>query len=291
MLGQGRFRRTLRVMTTSSASHPVGAQALMRGLTVIDAVFEGHHDLAAIGERIQCTRSTTHRLVSALVHAGYLRHDAQGYQLGLKLATLGAHAREQMPLAALARPIIEALAQTCGDSVHLGVREHDDVVYLDKIRGSRGLEMRSRPGLRLPLALTGVGRALMLDLGEDEWQRLYTQARDHQRRQPDLLVAGLSPLEVPDWPDYRTRLIDYRHTGVVLDLEDNERGIRCVAAPVRDERGVIIAAISIASATPWMSDARLAELGPKVRDAAARLSTRIARPDTSLSSSAGAFHE
>ncbi|GHC21917.1 IclR family transcriptional regulator [Kushneria pakistanensis] len=282
-------------MTTSLSAQPVGAQALLRGLAVIDAVAAGHHGLAAIGEHINCTRSTTHRLVSALVHAGYLRHGAQGYQLGLKLATLGALAREQTPLAALARPIIEALAQTCGDSVHLGVREGDDVVYLDKVAGSRGLEMRSRPGLRLPLALTGVGRALMLDLQEPQWQRLYTQARDHQARQSDAPVAGLSPLEPPAWPEYRNRLLDYQRTSVVLDLEDNERGIRCVAAPVRDEHGMIVAAISIASATPWMSDARLAELAPRVRDAAAQLSHRIARPDlhpdADFSPPAGASHE
>lgn len=267
----------------------------MRGLAVIDAVAEGHHGLAAIGEHIGCTRSTTHRLVSALIHAGYLRHGAQGYQLGLKLATLGTRAREQMPLVTLARPIIETLAQNCGDSVHLGVREGDDVVYLDKVRGSRGLEMRSRPGLRLPLALTGVGRALMLDLDEAQWQRLHALACDRHRHQGEAPIAGLSPLEPPAWPEYRARLIDYRDTGVVLDLEDNERGIRCVAAPVRDEQGMIVAAISIASATPWMSDARLTELGPKVHDAAAQLSNRIARPDlppdATFFSSAGAFHE
>ncbi|WP_445620468.1 IclR family transcriptional regulator [Kushneria sp. Sum13] len=286
-------------MTTSLSAplpeRPVGAQALMRGLAVLDAVAEGHHGLAAIGERIQCTRSTTHRLVSALVHAGYLRQDAHGYQLGIKLATLGTRAREQMPLVTLARPIIETLARNCGDSVHLGVREGDDVVYLDKIRGSRGLEMRSRPGLRLPLALTGVGRALMLDLDEAQWQRLHALACERHRHQGEVPVAGLSPLEPPAWPEYRARLIDYQKTGVVLDLEDNERGIRCVAAPVRDEQGMIVAAISIASATPWMSDARLTELGPNVHDAAAQLSNRIARPDlypdSALFSPAGASHD
>ncbi|ART63365.1 IclR family transcriptional regulator [Kushneria marisflavi] len=282
-------------MTTSLSTRPAGAQALMRGLAVLDAVYEGHHDLAAIGAHIQCTRSTTHRLVSALLHAGYLRQSAHGYQLGARLATLGTRAREQMPLVTLARPIIEALAQHCGDSVHLGIRDGDDVVYLDKIRGSRGLEMRSRPGLRLPLALTGVGRALMLDLDEAQWQRLYTLACNHQARQVEAPVAGLAPLIPPAWPDYQARLLDYQRTGIVLDLEDNERGIRCVAAPVRDERGMIVAAISIASATPWMSDARLAELGPSVRDAAAQLSQRIARPehypDSAFSLSAGAFHD
>lgn len=286
-------------MTTSLSTRPAGAQALMRGLAVIDAVADGHHDLAAIGECIQCTRSTTHRLVSALVHAGYLRQSARGYRLGLKLATLGARAREQMPLAALARPVIETLAHDCGDSVHLGIRDGDHVIYLDKIDGSRGLEMRSRPGLRLPLALTGVGRALMLDLDEPQWQQLYTRGVEHQARQPEVPVAGLAPLVPPDWPEYRSRLLEYQKTGVVLDLEDNERGIRCVAAPVRDARGMIVAAISVASATPWMSDARLTELAPKVRAAAAQLSHRIvgsdrhsdSQPEPDLSSPAGAFHE
>ncbi|RKR03394.1 IclR family transcriptional regulator [Kushneria sinocarnis] len=264
-------------MNDTSAT-PAGTQALMRGLAVIEAVAEGSTSLAAIGERIGCSRSTTHRLVGALVSTGYLRQGADGYRLGSHLIGLGARAREQSPLSALARPVLAQLAERCGDTVHLGIREGDDVLYLDKVAGSRGLEMRSRIGLRMPLALTGVGRALMLALPEAEWQRLFERALTERTASGD---AAVTPAHAPpEWPAYRARLHDYARRGVVFDLEDNELGIRCVAAPVRDAGGDIVAALSVASASPWMPESRLAALAPEVSAAAEQLSRELGWRDS-----------
>ncbi|OHV08724.1 IclR family transcriptional regulator [Kushneria phosphatilytica] len=262
------------MIETSTA--PSGTQALMRGLAVVEAVAEGCTSLATIGERIDCSRSTTHRLVAALVSAGYLRQGPDGYRLGSHLIGLGARAREQSPLSALARPILLQLAEQCGDTVHLGIREDDDVLYLEKVAGSRGLEMRSRIGLRMPLALTGVGRALMLMLPESEWQRLFERALA-ERPASGVITPAHVP---PEWPDYRARLHDDARRGVVFDLEDNELGIRCVAAPVRDDSGDIVAAISVASASPWMPESRLDALAPEVSHAAHQLSRELGWRDS-----------
>src|SRR5690606_25837139 len=111
--------------------------------------------------------------VAALVQAGYLRSELQGYRLGPRLIELGYRARSQMPLIQIARPHLQRLADSTRDTVHIGVREDGDVLYIDKLSSSRGLEMRSRIGLRMPMALTGIGKALMLDLPASEWLALY----------------------------------------------------------------------------------------------------------------------
>ncbi len=98
------------------------------------------------------------------MQARYLRQVQGGYLLGPKLIELGAVSLEQMPLSTVARPHLERLADATRDTIHLGVREGGDVLYIDKIPGTRGLEMRSRIGHRMPLAWTGIGKALMLDL-------------------------------------------------------------------------------------------------------------------------------
>jgi DNA-binding IclR family transcriptional regulator len=252
-------------MNEQNKNTPAGAQALFRGLAVIDAVAEGAVTLQRIGDVIGCTRSTTHRLVSALVQANYLRASNGEYQLGSRLIELGFRARAQVPLIQIARPHLCALSEGCGDTIHLGVREGDDVFYLDKVAGGRGLEMRSRIGMRMPLALTGVGKALMLDLDETEWARLY-DAGVSRRAGPGLRE------EFTQWPDYLAQLKRYAAGGYSLDLEENELGIRCVAAPIRDAGGVIVAALSVASAITYMPESRLEELRPGVVDAARAIS-------------------
>ena len=115
------------------------------------------------------------------MQARYLRQVQGGYLLGPKLIELGTIALEQMPLTAVARPHLEALAEHTHDTIHLGVRDGDDVLYIDKIPGTRGLEMRSRVGHRMPLASTGIGKAMMLDLPPDAWQRCSTRRTGRSR--------------------------------------------------------------------------------------------------------------
>jgi DNA-binding IclR family transcriptional regulator len=174
-----------------------------------------------------------------------------------------------MPLTAVARPHLEALSAATLDTIHLGVRDGDDVLYIDKIPGTRGLEMRSRIGHRMPLASTGIGKALMLDLSPQTWSLLFDAARraqesvrsDHDAR--------------PDKPMFLQRLVRYSAGGYAFDLEENEPSIRCVAAPIRDAGGAIIAAVSVASTIPYMPLERMEELVPIVQREARAISEEL----------------
>jgi len=250
---------------------PTGTQTLLRGLGVVQAVASGARDLKEIARVIGTTRSTTHRLVSCLVEERYLRVLPQvGYLLGPKLIELGFQAREEVPLAMLARPYLDELSALTGDTVHLAIREGDDVLYLHKNPGRNGPEMRSRVGHRMPLARTGIGKALMIDCTQDEWQRLY---------QISLPVGGKSMVwpqhQEQSWEQFRQRMLDYVAGGYAFDLEDNEPSIRCVAAPVRDASNRIVAGISIASTVPYMPLEKMAELIPLIKQTAARLSAEL----------------
>lgn len=242
-----------------TSAFPPGTQTLTRGLSVIEAVAEGHSTLMEIASVIGCSRSTTHRLASTLVQAGYLRStssaNGQSFILGSRLVEMGFLARDHLPVVTLARDHLTALgAKTC-DTVHLGIREGVEVLYLDKIPGQRGLEMRSRIGKRMPLASTGLGKALMLDLPESEWRTLYNVALSH---------PATPHARLPDWSDYRAGLRQSGLMSCAFDLEENEPGIRCVAAPIRDAGGKVVAAVSLASATIYMSEIRMHELAPSV---------------------------
>ena len=243
----------------SADKQPVaGTQTLMRGLALLECVADGVNDVKGIAARLGTPRSTAHRMLNSLVSEGYLHHiPYRGYLLGPKLIRLGTIALEQRPLVPIARPHLEALAAQCGDTVHLGQVDGDCVLYLDKIPGTRGLEMRSQIGQRKPIASTGVGKALMLGIAQERWPALYEAAwaDQVQRGQQPMLAA---------WAQYQETMRGYLRQGWVYDLEEHELGIRCVGAPVFDVSGKLVAAVSVASAVPYMSEARMAELGPQV---------------------------
>ncbi len=251
------------------AAQQAGTQTLLRGLAILEAVAGGARDMRAIAAALGTTRSTTHRLVSSLAQARYLRQVQGGYLLGPKLIELGTIALEQMPLTAVARPHLDALAQATLDTIHLGVRDGDDVLYIDKIPGTRGLEMRSRIGHRMPLASTGIGKALMLDLDPDMWRTLFEAAKRA------LSGVNFKPDRRPDVGTFLQRMAHYAAGGYTFDLEENETSIRCVAAPVRDASGAIVAGLSVASTIPYMSLDRMNELVPLVHRTARAISADL----------------
>lgn len=246
-----------------------GTQTLLRGLAVLELVAEGVADVKTIAAQLGTARSTTHRLLGSLVQQGYLHHTPyRGYLLGPKLMLLGSRAQDQRPLVALARPHLETLAQQTGDTVHLGVVDGEQVLYLDKVSGLKGLEMRSRVGQRMPLASTGVGKALMLALDETRWELLYLGAAQQR-------VGLTDKPPMRPWDSYLSEMRAYRAQGAVLDLEENEIGIRCVGVPVRDISGQVVAAISVASALPYMPEDRMHRIVPVVRRHALALSQAL----------------
>jgi DNA-binding IclR family transcriptional regulator len=222
-----------------------GSQTLLRGLDMLDKVIDGPIKLAELSARMGLTRSTTHRLANALIDRGFLTFlPREGYQLGPKLLQLGFLAQGQADVVQIARPRIEDLAAHSEDTVHLGRLENDLALYLDKIPGRRRVEISSRIGDRQPLTSTGLGKALLLDGSERHGGAFSTRIRrDGATRR---FAAWLE------------RMKGYVEAGRAFDLEENEDQIRCVAAPIRDASGAIVAAISVSSAAQYMDDARMA---------------------------------
>lgn len=246
-----------------------GSQTLQRGLDLLDRVVDGPVKLADLSERMGLARSTTHRLANALVERGFLTFlPREGYQLGPKLLHLGFLAQSQTDLVQIARPHLEALATASEDTVHLGRLDQDHALYLDKIPGRRRVEISSRIGDRHPLTLTGLGKSLLLDDGETVWRRLFDAENPNDGRHADY----------PLWLD---RMQGYVSEGRSFDLEENEDQIRCVAAPIRDASGAIVAAISVSSAAQYMDNERMAALSVDVRETARSISTDLGwSPDT-----------
>lgn len=238
-----------------------GALTLMRGLDVLDRVAKGDNTLGKISKSLGLNKSTVHRLATTLVESKYLvMGQREGYGLGTKLLELGFAASQQITVTRIARPHIVKLNADTGDTVNLGVLDGHQVHYIDKIPGTRRIEVRCVIGERQLLRPTGLGKALLIDEGEDTLREVFMRESREQPRYKYDLKSWLEVMKV------------YREGGYALDLDENEDRIRCVAAPVRDISGKIIAAISVSSAAQYMDDDRLSSLQTYVKDTAQAIS-------------------
>lgn len=231
-----------------------GAQTLMRGLDVLEAVARGLTDLSTLSRELGITRTTTHRLAAALVDRRYLNFvPREGYSLGPKLLELGFRAQRNMPLRQAAHAHLEALAERSLDTVQLGILEADEVLYLDKVPGKRRFDILSTIGDRYPVWSTGLGKALALDMDEARWARFF-----------DVGTAGTGRTSDERRQHWLAQMRAYAQAGVAYDLEESEPQLRCVAAPIRDGSGEIVAALSVSSFAQYMQPERMKELSADV---------------------------
>ncbi len=240
-----------------------GAQTLLHGLHALEEIARGARTQREVQDRLGLAKSTVHRLVNTLRVGNYVRDSEHGLVLGPALIELGFSAIAENPLVEVAQPALRKLAQQVRDTVHLAVEDGEKVLYLAKLPGQRGAEMRSRVGQRMPMTRTGIGKALLLD-SPDRWRRLY---------------AGEAPISTHTQSltadQFVERMGDFQSLGFALDVEENEPGIRCVAAPVVDPQGQIVGAVSVSATNPYMPADRMRELVPTVEDAADAISRAI----------------
>lgn len=193
-----------------------------------------------LSEKMKLPKGTTHRLLSSLSYFGYVRQDpkTRNYSLGFKLIELGNILLSQIDLRKEAEPFLRELAEKTKETVHMVFLDRNEIVYIDKIElnhNPSGLRMASRVGLRIPAHCCAVGKVLLSHLTEEELNRMI-----HEK---GLLKRTENTITNPT--ELKKHLKIVRAQGFAIDDEENERGIRCAAAPIYDEKGKAVAAISI----------------------------------------------
>ena len=236
-----------------------GAQTLMRALDILDEVIDGPVRAVDLARKLDMSKTTAHRLAHALKSRDYLSNTSDGFALGPKLLQLGALAGEQVDLVRHARPIMARLSEETGFCVFAGMREGDWSRHLERVTGTQRLRVATAPGDRRPIAETGLGKALILDEPETELKRLYKQSQD-----------GRIPAEkVEEW---LAKMRAFSAADQVRHESELGDGVRSVASPVRNAKGKICLALSIASAAQYLTDENIDELAGKVRETADKVS-------------------
>ncbi|MFT6925489.1 MAG: DNA-binding IclR family transcriptional regulator [Psychromonas sp.] len=217
--------------------------ALFKAIEVINAIAAGNRNLKDVCASVAFPKSTVHRILQGLIDARYIRDmPGIGLVLGTRIIQLGNIAQNDMPIKEIAHPFLRLLSEETNETVHLGIKDEDEVFYLDKVPGNRSIQLRSKIGDRLPLASTGVGKALMLDMPIREIHRLI---KSQIKKNPDEIIQ---------------RMKSYVAKGYCFDLEDNDDLVYCVAVPIRSHNEKIIASISITSVKEYMPIDRMNKL-------------------------------
>jgi DNA-binding IclR family transcriptional regulator len=241
---------------------------LDRALDVLEALAEGAEPLGVteLARRVGATKSAAYRILSNLERRGYVSKDATTarYRLGTRLAFLGHQSLGSFDVRQVGRPILEDLARQFQETVNLGVLDGDDIVYIDMIESNHGLRMAAKVGARDAVHATALGKAILAFLpARSLAQRLQRPLSGRTARtitDPDLLSAALERV---------------RETGVAEDFGENEIGARCVAAPIFDHSGSVIAAISVSSPESRLDDQRAALVATATRAAADEITRRV----------------
>ncbi|KUK12317.1 MAG: Transcriptional regulator, IclR family [Moorella sp. 60_41] len=251
-----------------------GIQSVQRALYILERLAVSEHGAGAseIARELGVNRSTVFRLMETLMQEGYVRQDPRSkrYYLTMKVFSLGSKLLDQMDIRTSAREVLEDLQKQTGHTVHLGLRDLNEVVYIDKISGTNPIQMYSMIGRRAPLYCTGVGKAILAFLKDAEIQALLKEVR----------LTRFTPNTITDPVELWEEIKRIRSRGYALDLEEHELGIRCVAAPIFDYTHEVIGSISVAAVAITLGERDIEDYAGLVLRAAHRVSERLgARPD------------
>lgn len=249
--------KTEEIQKTSGTSAP----AEKNPIQVADRLFltmevlaqNGAMGLVELSNQLELHKSTVHRLLNSLIFMGYARQDLETgkYSLTFKLLELSNQLLAHVDVIEIVRPYLKKLMQQTGETVHFVQKDGNYAVYIDKVESDQNsVRMVSKVGSRIPLYCSGVGKAMAAQMTEEQVRRMWQDSK----------IRALTPHTIVDCDEYLKALEDVKEKGYALDNEENELGVRCIAAGVTDYKGRPKYAFSISAPVSRMDDSRVEEL-------------------------------
>ncbi|MFD1828227.1 MULTISPECIES: IclR family transcriptional regulator [Streptomyces] len=247
--------------------------AVTRALDILELFLGGDGTLSApeITRKLGLPRTTVHELVTTLAARSYLvpvPEQPGRYRLGVRTYQLGSRYAEQLDLAAEGQQVARSVAETCDETVHVAILEDADVIYIAKVDSTHAVRMVSAAGRRLPAHCTSVGKMLLASLPEEELDARLPGPGGEPLR-------AMTPNSITSPGELRAALAEVRERGIAVERRESNPDVSCVAAPVRDSAGRVVAALSISVPMIRWSEERRTELEALAAKGAAELSARL----------------
>ena len=218
-------------------------QVIERMMSLLDVLAESPEPapLKKLSKATGLHPSTAHRILAAMTHSRLVeRHDASTYALGIRLLELGSIVKSRINIREIALPFMQDLHKSVGESINLGIRDEDEIIYLERTSNGHSLvRVVYLIGGRAPLHLTSLGK---LFLASDRIENVRAYAKRTG-------LPGKTPHSLTQIGALEKELEKVRRHDLAYDNEEAELGLRCVASPIRNDEGVIIAGLSISAPT------------------------------------------
>jgi IclR family acetate operon transcriptional repressor len=251
-------------------------RSVNRALRALEVIAEdGELGVTELGRRLGVHKATASRLAATLADHGMLERDPVGgrYRLGFGILRLAAAAVADVDLVMLGRPVVEELAESTRETVNLGVRSGDGVVYIDQVNGARSIVSVSWVGRRTPMHCSASGKVLLAWMDEADRDRILATPLERPTEKTETDPAAL-----------RAQLAEVGRRGWGQTVGELEEGLNAVAAPVFRGDGSVLAALSVSGPAFRLRAIDLARAARSTVDAAAAISRRLGfREDRSRS--------
>ncbi|MCS6873336.1 MAG: IclR family transcriptional regulator [Pyrinomonadaceae bacterium] len=246
------------------------SRAVARALSILELVAESRSGLrnSDLSRRLKIPKSSASYILRELERRDYLRRDRNGkYRLGLKLMSLVSSAAIHFDVREAAKPVMEEfLKKSHLPEVHLAVLDNGRAVYIEKIEDeSSFIKMDIWVGHRLPVHTTAIGKALVAFLPKEEILKILTTRGMEKKTRRTITSPQKFLVEIEK----------VRRAGFAVDNEENSEGVRCVASPIFDASGKVIAAFGTSSVTFHIDDKNLPRIAELVRKSAMKISRHI----------------
>lgn len=248
-------------------------QSLDRALRLVDLISatEGI-GCSELSKKIGLERTTVFRLLETLLAHKYVGRNpiTKKYTLGGKVLDLASKARKEMRFQDMGRPFLKKLAQMTGETAHLAVFNEGEVIIVDQEIGSHRIGVHTFIGMREPVYCTALGKALLSQLGDREIMGIVKKKK----------FSAYTKNTITTLVKLKKAINLARNSGYALDDEEYKAGIRCLAAPVLDHRGVAVAAIGISGPADRVTKKKLDYFSKIIREIGGNFSEQIGyRPE------------
>lgn len=241
-----------------------GVQSVERAFEILEVIAKngGELSLSEIAAGTHMPAASIHRLIRTLVSLGYVRQEtSRRYGLAVGLIRLGDGAAKR--LGTWARPVLASLVEKIGETANLAILEGSHALYVAQAPGRHSMRMFTEVGARVHLHSTGVGKALLAQLTDDEVARILElggmpAVTDHTITDPNVLRHDLAVT---------------RARGYAIDDGEQETGVSCVAVPVLG--APVLTAISFSAPSPRLTPDVIRRAAPALLDAAETLTNRL----------------
>jgi len=235
-------------------------QSIDRALQVLElfSLEKPEWGITEISKALNIYKSNVHNVLTTLAEKGFVMKDSKTdkYKLGIKFFELGSIVIKNMDLRKIAHPYIEELSKEFNETVHLGVLDKGRVVSIEREESDKSLCSHVEIGKRTPLHCTAVGKAIMAYLSEDEIKLIIREKG----------LEKFTENTITTKKDLENEFKKIRKQGHAVDKIEHEEGVRCVAGPIRDYTGKVVASMSISGPAFRINESNIPNIAKKVKE-------------------------